>query len=54
MSPLSLPQLVKLEDGRWQATCRRCGWQSEPIGVKASADYSRRIHGPEALCKRVA
>ena len=50
--PLSFPQLTRLADGRWQATCRTCGWQSTPIAVKASADYSRRVHGPEKSCTR--
>lgn len=51
MSPLSLPKLTQLVDGRWIAECRTCGWQTLPQRVKASADYSRRLHGPEATCK---
>lgn len=56
--PLSFPPLEKvIVDGeaRWTATCRTCGAQvCTPIAVKAAADYSRRVHGPEKLCKRGA
>lgn len=51
MSPLSFPQLTRLDDGRWQATCRRCGWQSAPTVAKTAADYARRVHGPEGTCE---
>lgn len=50
--PLSFPVLTRSDDGFWIATCRTCGWTSTPVTVKASADYSRRLHGPEAQCTR--
>lgn len=55
--PLSYPPLRAVDvDGqkRWQATCRTCGQDCSvtPQAVKAAADYSRRLHGFEADCKR--
>jgi hypothetical protein len=50
--PLSFPRLERDDQGRWYAHCRTCGWTSTPIAVKASADYSRRLHGPEKECTR--
>lgn len=48
--PLSFPVLERTTDDRWQARCRACGWLSRPQAVKAAADYSRKLHGPEKEC----
>lgn len=49
--PLSFPVLTQ-SDGFWIARCRACVWTSTPVTVKASDDYSRRLHGTEAQCTR--
>lgn len=52
--PASFPviDVVNDEPKTWQATCRTCGWKSEPSTTKTAVDYVRRLHGREVECTR--
>jgi hypothetical protein len=44
------PRIEQLPDGRYQATCSGCGWESMPARTRNVVDDARHRHGSDIEC----